>query len=74
LDSLAEHAIGPHLAFLLNPFALIGLVANEPSKAATSSHDFKTKVLETSLSFSSFWSFATTLVTGNSGAVTFWEA
>jgi hypothetical protein len=40
------------LGFLLDhSFALLGLFANEPSKAATSSHDFKTKVLETSLGF-----------------------
>jgi hypothetical protein len=35
-----EHVISPRWGFLLDLFALLGLVADELSKAATSSHDF----------------------------------
>ena len=46
-----EHAAGPCLAFLLDPLALLGLVADEPFNATASSHDFKTEVLESGIGF-----------------------
>jgi hypothetical protein len=46
-----EQAVSPGLGFLLDPFALLGLVACEPSKVATFSHNFQTEALETSLGF-----------------------
>jgi hypothetical protein len=46
-----ERTISPSSSFLLNPFALLGLVADDPSKAVNSSHDFKAEVQEMSLGF-----------------------
>jgi hypothetical protein len=44
-------AVSPSSSFLLDPFALLGLVADAPSKMATFSHGFETEVLDASFRF-----------------------